>query len=299
MTMLNIDEILEHFAQIEWERIKREPFPYPNIDAEMCSKEWETLCSKQLSIKTPSLIIKRFHESIYEAHKENKPSNKEFWKKIQKDFNTFQAFYKNRLIHSNWVKVKDNEKYLKIGFLPNFVYLQGISTSGKAPAPSYFKPMLAKYLITKYLNKFSSIFDPFSGFSGRLLGALACHKNYKGFDLSEIHINESRYIVDYLRKYYDIPEKTYLKAIDSTRVKGKYECLFTCTPYSSLEKWNEKDKEYSCDRWVSICLKNYKCKRYVFVTDDKIKKYKKYIKEKLINKSHWGTNYEYVIVIDR
>lgn len=296
---MDVQKIINKYAQIEWNRIKELSFPYPIVDKEQCTDEMDNLLSdKNISIKSPSCIIKRFHPSIFEDKKENKPSSLEYWGMLQKDFKLFQSFYRNRLLHSNWVKSKENEKYVNIGFLPNFVYVQGMSTSSKAPTPSYFKPAFAKYLIKKYLNKYPTIFDPFSGYSGRLLGALACNKNYIGQDLNRKHIEESRSLVEYLRKYYDIDTSYSLKVRDSLKTSGNYDCLFTCSPYSSLETWNIKTKKYSCDKWISKCLENYKCKRYVFVTDDKIKKYKKYIREKIENKSHWGTNYEYVVVID-
>lgn len=291
---------MNEFAEIEWNRIKYADFPYPIIDKDQCTKEINRLLSnKEYSIKNPSVLIKRFHPSIYEDRKENRPSSLEYWKILQKDFKTFCSFYKNRLIHSNWAKSKENEKYVRLGCLPFFVYLQGMSASGKAPTPSYFKPMFAKYLIKKYLNKYDTIFDPFSGYSGRLLGAVACGKNYIGQDLNRKHIVESRYLMEYIRKYYTLNISCSLKVKNSLKTKGNYECLLTCSPYSSLENWNQDIRKYSCDKWIDKCLKNYKCKRYVFVTDDKIKKYKKYIREKIENKSHWGTNYEYVVVIDR
>lgn len=299
MNKQEAQQILNNFAEIEWQRIQNTPFPYPIILKEQCDTEWKALCSKQSNIKAPSPLIKRFHESLYRDKKENRLSGIEYWKRLQKDFLEFQRFYRNRLLNSNWAKSKENEKYIKIGFMPDFVYVQGMSTSGKAPTPSYFKPMLAKYIINKYLNKYKEIFDPFSGYSGRMLGTLACRKNYIGQDISIKHIEESRALIEYLRKYIKIPNSCSLKVKDSLKTTGTYECLFTCTPYASIEKWNDSDKIYSCDKWITKCLKKYKCKKYVFVTDDKIKKYKKYIKEKIVNKSHWGTNYEYIVVIEK
>ena len=81
---------------------------------------------------------------------------------------------------------------------------------------------------------------------------------------------------------------------------GKYQCLLTCSPYGNIEQWQGVPcMGYSCDKWIDICLKNYDCEKYVFVTDDKITKYKKYVMENLENTSHWGTNIEYVVVITK
>lgn len=54
----------------------------------------------------------------------------------------------------------------------------------------------------------------------------------------------------------------------------------------------------TCDDWIDICLKNYNCKRYVFVVD-KTEKYKDSIVYELRNRSHVTDNIEYVICIDR
>ena len=42
----------------------------------------------------------------------------------------------------------------------------------------------------------------------------------------------------------------------------------------------------------------FKCERYVFIVDNTVK-YKEYIVDEIVNKSHLGKNNEYVIVIDR
>ena len=95
-----------------------------------------------------------------------------------------------------------------------------------------------------------------------------------------------------------------MKQGDVTQNIGKYQCLLTCSPYGGkrggIERWDGvPDSNNSCDDWIDICLKNYVCDRYVFVTDDNIQKYKQYVKEELQNTCHWGSNKEYVVVIDK
>ena len=46
------------------------------------------------------------------------------------------------------------------------------------------------------------------------------------------------------------------------------------------------------------CLAFFDCERYVFVVDDKIEKYKNFIKEEIVNTSHFSKNKEYIVVID-
>lgn len=77
---------------------------------------------------------------------------------------------------------------------------------------------------------------------------------------------------------------------------GTYDCLFTCSPYNLKEIWNENETNLSCDEWIDECLKRFTCKRYIFVVD-KTEKYKDKIVEEISNKSHFGNNIEYIIVI--
>ena len=78
----------------------------------------------------------------------------------------------------------------------------------------------------------------------------------------------------------------------------KNTALFTCPPYGGKEHWNKNNDEVemSCDEWIDICLDKYKVNKYLFVVD-KTEKYKNNIVETIENKSHFGTNYEYVILI--
>ena len=50
---------------------------------------------------------------------------------------------------------------------------------------------------------------------------------------------------------------------------------------------------------IDICLRKFKCKRYLFVVDDRSTvKYKNNVVEKIKNRSHFGSNFEYVVLIE-
>ena len=73
-----------------------------------------------------------------------------------------------------------------------------------------------------------------------------------------------------------------------------------CSPYGNIENWpGVESVNRGCDGWIDICLKNYDCEKYLFVTDDLITKYVPYIKETLTNRSHFGSNKEFVIIITK
>ena len=78
--------------------------------------------------------------------------------------------------------------------------------------------------------------------------------------------------------------------------------MFTCTPYENIEEWvdskgNKITSKMNCDDWIDKLTQNFKCKKYVFVTDGNIQKYRNYVVEELENTSHFGKNKEYVVVL--
>jgi tRNA G10 N-methylase Trm11 len=224
-------------------------------------------------------LIQHFHKSIYEAHRKNKPSPIEAW-------NDKELIYKcalNRLKYMGHCKPSD--------------ILQGFNVTKLAPKISVFKPELATSLIKKYLNEYTTIIDPFSGFSGRLLGSHNCDKNYVGFDINEKHVQESKEIINYKQiKIATVETEDLIFAQTRTY---EHAALFTCPPYGGKEHWNNDNDEVekTCDEWIDLCIEKHKCSKYLFVVDE-TEKYKDYIVETLTNTSHFGSNNEYVILID-
>lgn len=255
-------------------------FPYYEYSEERMRKDYEKLCTYRDIKKNSRLgdsIISNFHRSIYDAHISTKPSPKEAWNNRE----LLEKCVRNRFIYSS--------------NLSSHSILQGFNVCKIAPKVSVFSAPLARRLIQTYLNKYNQIFDPFSGFSGRMLGACSLDKSYIGQDINVSHIKESKQIAEFLElknvslKIQNILEDT----------KKEYECLFTCPPYGGKEHWNIKNDliEKTCDEWIDECLNRFKCKTYLFVVDE-TEKYKDYIVEEISNNSHFGNNKEYVIKID-
>ena len=223
-------------------------------------------------------LIQHFHKSIYEACRKHKLSPLEAWK--NKDL-----IYKcalNRIKYMGHCKPSD--------------ILQGFNVTKIAPKISVFKPELANKLIKKYLNDYETIIDPFSGFSGRLLGSYNCGKEYIGYDINEKHIQESKEIIDYKQiKNCKINIEDLMSAPIRTYENS---ALFTCPPYGGKEHWNKDNDEIekTCDEWIDLCLEKHKCSKYLFVVDI-TEKYKNYIVDTITNTSHLGTNNEYIVLI--
>lgn len=249
-------------------------FPYPKYTKERLAKDWKHLQEWEWNKNSyvGSSIVRHFHESIWEAHVGKNISPVECWNNKE----LLEKTVKNRMIYSSRLSSQS--------------IVDGFNVSKIAPKVSVFNPMSAKYLIKTYLNEFSEVFDPFSGFSGRMLGCCALGKKYVGQDINTKHVIESNRIIDYLRLNASVKEQDIF--ID----QGKYECLFTCPPYGLKEIWNEHETNYTCDMWIAQCITRYDCKKYLFVVDSS-ERYKDYIIGEITNSSHFGNRKEYIVLI--
>lgn len=299
------EKLADIYLDCEYAKICSIEFPplYEHqIRDERIYNEINSLINKQRDVKSPSYTIRRFHTSMIYASTGESLSPYDGWQLLKNNKNEFRKFYLNRIRCSDWFTY--HKDALIRGEVPDFIYGIGLSTSRKFPLVSYFKPDLAKYLIVKYLDEFDTIFDPFSGYSGRMLGTLSLNKNYIGQDLCELSINESQQIYDYIQgilfnNFLEVPQVK-LTCTDSIQESGEYGCLFTCSPYGNIENWKGVPSlGYSCEKWIDICLDRYKCKKYLFVTDElkPDSRYYKYVVEELVNTSHFGSNKEHVVLI--
>lgn len=307
------EKIAGRFLSREWDWVKLHPMPSVNeneVRESVYENEIKTLVHEQRSWKTRSPLIKRFHLSALDASKAGHLSPNAGWKKLQQDKDAFRDFYLNRLRCSDWFNEfkKSSERpdahwqFLLDGKVPPFIYAIGLTTSGKYLNVGMFKPHAAKYLVSKYLNEFDEVFDPFSGFSGRMLGSVALGKKYIGRDLSSRVISESKQLIEYaapLFKKNGIEPRADLDVADAATSSGEHECLLTCSPYGSIEQWDGVPvSDKTCDDWIDVCLENYRCRRYVFVVDGSIHKHRDMVAETFTNSCHWGKNDEHVVVID-
>lgn len=249
-------------------------FPYPEYDDKRLMKDWNHLQHWDWNphSRVGISIVNNYHKHIWQSSVGNNLSPVECWQNKE----LLMQAIKNRVIYSST--------------LSSQAIAAGFNISKIAPKVSVFNPMLAKHIVKSYLSDYATVFDPFSGFSGRMLGTCACDKKYIGQDINEIHVKESNEIIDKLKLNAVILQK------DIFESTGEYDCLFTCSPYCLKEIWNEHETNKSCDEWIDECLKRFKCKRYVFVVD-KTEKYKDKIVEEISNKSHFSNAKEYIIVI--
>lgn len=310
------NEIADRYLDQRWEEFKQLDFykAYWSEHGEPTKKD--LLNDLNRIIKTTDsfdsrsrigVLIKWFHKSVEKASKRNSMSPYEYFETLKKDKTLFRKFFINRITRSDWYneKQKSNKHFIYEGYIPPFIYIIGLTTSMIAMRVSLFKPTVAKSLIKKYLNNFDTIFDPFSGYSGRLLGTLSLGKSYIGSDINDITVKESNEILDFVKTspYLNVKiaaNKSKIEVKDAFTNTGAYDCLFTCSPYSNsenkqIEIWQNSKGEniecaFTCDEIIERCLDNYKCKKYVFIVDETSTKYDKYVDEYITNKGYINAN---------
>ena len=254
-------------------------FPYPTYTAERMEKDWSHLCQYEFSTYKPNCrigmsVVSHFHRSVFDCRVGSCKSVREAWE----DDSALKRVIANRLVYQNTVN-------------PSKV-LAGFNICKEAPIVSRFNPVLAKYLVRKYLNEFDEVFDPFSGFSGRILGTAACDKRYVGKDIRWQAVEESNQIIRFLNlKGCSVSQQDVLQSC------GTYECLLTCPPYSNKETYGGEVCYKPCDGWIDECLRRFNCRKYVFVVDE-TEKYKDFVAEEVQNSSHFSKAVEHVVVID-
>ena len=253
-------------------------FPYPQYTAERMEKDWSHLCQYESSTYKPACrlgmsIIGNFHRSIYDCHVYGCKSPREAWD----DDQALKKVIANRLVYQNTVN-------------PSKV-LAGFNVCKEAPIVSRFNPVLAKHLVQTYLNEFNEVFDPFSGFSGRMLGTASTGKQYIGQDIRRQVVEESNQIIRFLQL-----SNCSVEQKDALESEGTYQSLLTCPPYGSKETYGGETEFKSCDEWIDECLERFKCKRYVFVVDE-TEKYKSNVVEEIQNSSHFSKMKEKIVMI--
>jgi len=280
----NLMQNYDQFIEEQFNQCRLVPFPYPRYTDTELWKSWDQLhklncTNKYINLSTRNRegdrIISHFHHSIWEASVNGKPSPFNAWH----DDKLLKKVIENRMIYVNILN-------------PNKI-LQGFNVAKIGQKVSVFSAGRAKLLIHRYLSEYDEVFDPFSGFSGRMLGAVSLGKKYIGQDISPIHVTESNNIIDFL----GLQDKALVTIVNCLTNTGTYQCLFTCPPYGDKERWLDVPVDTrSCDGWIDVCLNNFKCDRYLFVVNS-TERYNDNVVDTITNKSHFGSNEEYIVMI--
>ena len=281
VTEENIAEIMETVG-MDYEKFIRsivenlpKDFPYPTYSDKRMRKDWEHLCKYDWNKgqRLGMSIVSNFHKSIWTSRVGNKPSPADAWN----DKELLEKCVRNRFIY------KSNLSSQNIA--------HGFNVCKLAPKVSVFNPSFARHILLKYAPGVKTIVDPFSGFSGRMLGACSLGMKYAGYDLNENAVKESNDIIGFLGLDASVERKN-LNDLESSA-----DVLFTCPPYGTKELYGNETEFHSCEEWIDECLARFKCGKYIFVVDEP-GKHSAFVKEEISNDSHFSAAKERVIVIE-
>lgn len=187
-----------------------------------------------------------------------------------------------------WKMIKNRIKYMG-GFIDNKQILTALNVTRTCRQPSWFSKSFAKDIITKYITT-DTVVDPFAGWGTRYDACIELGKIYIGCDINaelvKWHTSVGRNI----------------SCCDANNFTYDKECsVFICPPYQDTEIYFDgQDTQKTQCQWLEIVMKNIpNAKEYVMVCKTIDKGWEKYIVDTKENKSHFGTNYEYIIKITK
>jgi transposase len=122
--------------------------------------------------------------------------------------------------------------------------------------PSIFRPAVAKFIYERYCPPGGSVWDPCSGYGGRLLGAAAAGVRYLGTDVDSLTVEGNRRLAETVGVDADV-RLTPAETFDPPKV----DLVFTSPPYFNREKYSLDDaqswRKYgkTLDAWVTGFLR--------------------------------------------
>jgi tRNA G10 N-methylase Trm11 len=253
MDTMNIN--YDQWIRDMFDACNNKPFPYPVYSDIRMISDWNNLKimnfgdyfnDKKMSGNS---IVTQFHRSIYCC-------------RVTKQISPFQAWNTPELL----LKCIEN-RFVYRSVLSTQQIARGFERNKLAPRITIFQPSLARYLLSKYAPEAKTVVDPFSGFSGRMLGTASLGMSYAGYDIKEETINESKQIIDFL----DLKNCSVSVADFETNIDNKeYDVLLTCPPYTNKEIWLDNQNCQKADYYIEHCLRKFNAKIYVFVVDKTI-----------------------------
>lgn len=216
---------------------------------------------------------------FYDVRVDGKPSVSEAWQ--------------DELLR--WKMIKNRIDYVG-GFIDNKQILTAMNVTRNCKQPSWFSKQYAKELIQKYITT-NIILDPFAGWGTRCDACKEIGIKYYGWDLN-------KELVDWHKEKGRLFETGYgIEYGDANNIKTDREncSVFICPPYTNFEQYfkGQDLKTTQCE-WLQIVMNNIpNAKEYLMVCKVVDKGWEKYIVEEKINKSHLGTNKEYVLLIKK
>lgn len=195
-----------------------------------------------------------------------------------------------------WKMIKNRILYSG-GFINNKQVLNAMNITRTCKQPSWFSKQLATKIIQTYCTQ-DIIVDPFAGWGARHDAATKLGRTYIGGDYNEE-----------LVKWHQEKGRT-VQFCDANEFRYDGVCsVFSCPPYTDpktgrcFENYNFEGFDEAAQRltqcgWFKICMKNIpNASEYILVCKIIDPGWEKFVVETITNRSHFGTNYEYILSI--
>lgn len=229
--------------------LRRIEFPFPPVMGEEESKEqFQTLCEKEVYLSEEKEIRPRTLAAIklcyghfpnrYKAAYKTQPSAFDLW-------------------HAEKGLRKAIEYQLRVGdpVTPRRV-LRAVTM--QARTPTVFRPGVAKYMYQTYAQEGLPVWDPCSGYGGRMLGALSVGLRYIATDVEPRTVEGNQNLAEVLGlqnqvRIVNCPAEEF----DPGEELGM---VFTSPPYFDRERYSERDQQswkryQNLDSWVDGFLR--------------------------------------------
>ena len=205
--------------------------------------------------------------------------------KVNHQRSMFEAFQDELL---RWKMIKNRIEYVG-GFIDSKKILTAMNVTRTCKQPSWFSKDFAKRLIKNYITS-DLIVDPFAGWGTRHDASIECHKSYIGIDMNKELVNWHK------------ERNRSIEYGDASLFQFLGDCsVFICPPYQDVEVYfDNQDVKLTQCQWLDIVMKNIpNAHEYLMVCKVVDEGWEKYVVETKTNKSHFGSNHEYVLLIKK
>lgn len=194
----------------------------------------------------------------------------------------YEAFYDNKV---RWKMILNRLKY-QGSFVDAKSVVTAMNVTGTCKQPSWFSKSYAKYLVSKYCTS-NVVVDPFAGWGTRCDACVELGRQYVGIDANVPTVDWNK------------SHGRNVSVGDARTYKYLGTCsVFSCPPYANKEIYFDNMAVHTECEWLEIVMHNVpNAREYVFVCGTVDSKYEKFVVETKVNKSHFGTKCEYVVVV--
>ena len=215
-------------------------------------------------------------------YKEDRP--KEFYDvEVSGQKSSYEAFFDEQIR----LRMILNRVQYSGGFIDGNQVLTALNVTRTCKQPSWFSKAFAKRVIENFVTS-DVVVDPFAGWGTRYDACVELNKLYVGCDLN-------KKLVDWHKS-----RGRDVQYNDAKEFKYDGPCsVFVCPPYQDKEVYGSfQDSSLTQCQWLQVVMNNVpNASEYVMVCKVVDPGWEKYVVDEKVNKSHFGVNKEYVLVV--